>query len=118
MAFRRSGVRSSLAPRVEFIPKHRTLFDNFNQTGYVYILQSKDNQRYYVGSTVNLEKRICQHQNGYVKSTRNLLPIQLRFSQKYDTIKEARQIEYKLKKMKSKPLIERIIKERIILLKP
>lgn len=82
--------------------------------GFVYILQNDKNQRYYIGSAIDLDKRLLQHKNGKVKATKYLLPIKLVFSQEYKTIKEARQIEYKLKKLKRKDVIERIISEGVI----
>ena len=77
--------------------------------GYVYIIQSLKNSRYYIGSTNNLERRIEEHnlgKSGYTKLTK---PFKLMFYQKYSSLKEARQIEYKLKKLKSKQIVERII---------
>ena len=43
---------------------------------YVYILKCSDDS-YYVGCTNNLRNRMNHHQNGYVKSTKSRLPIQL-----------------------------------------
>jgi len=43
---------------------------------YVYILKSKDNT-HYVGCTSNLKQRLYAHENGYVKSTKYKLPIEL-----------------------------------------
>jgi len=85
-----------------------------HEIGYVYILQSNLNNRYYIGSTIDIEKRYSNHKNGFVKSTRNLRPLELKFFKKYDDIKTARQIEYKLKKMKSKNIIDKIIAEQDI----
>jgi len=82
--------------------------------GYVYILQSEKNGTFYLGSTNNIEKRFFEHQQGKVKATRYLLPLKLQFCQKYNALKEARQIECKLKKFKRRDIIERIIKERRI----
>jgi len=49
---------------------------------YVYILQSKKNENYYVGSTDNFEQRIKQHKEGKVRTTRRLLPIEIVLQQK------------------------------------
>ena len=83
-----------------------------NSCGFLYILQSELNSRYYIGSTTELTKRMHEHSKGYVKATRNIRPLKLRFFKKFDTIREARRIEYKLKKMKSKIILERIINEQ------
>lgn len=41
---------------------------------YVYILKSSLNQRYYVGHTDNLEKRLKQHNAGRTPSTKPYRP--------------------------------------------
>ena len=88
-----------------------------NKPGFVYILQSEVNSRFYVGSTMDVEKRFNEHQNGNVRFTRNIRPLQLKFFTKLDNIKKARQMEYRLKKLKSREIIERIIQEQDIRLK-
>ena len=90
---------------------------NSNDKGYVYILQSERNGSYYIGSTDNVERRISEHQNGIVKSTRNLRPFILKFFMEYDSLTEARKAEYKLKSYKSRKIVEQIIEERNIRLK-
>ena len=87
------------------------------QSGYVYILQSCSSGKYYIGSTINVEKRISEHDTGYVISTRNKGPWILVFKQEFDNIKIARQIEIKLKKFKRKDIIMKIIQDNIINLK-
>ncbi len=72
---------------------------------FVYVL-SMNNWKYYVGSTTDLERRVIQHQKWHVKSTKLFIPIWLLYSRIYDTIKEARQIEYRLKKQKDRKQIE------------
>jgi len=44
---------------------------------YVYILQSKKDNKYYIGSTADLERRIREHQSGRVKSTKHKLSLEL-----------------------------------------
>ncbi len=82
--------------------------------GHIYILKSLKNNSYYIGSTEDLANRFREHSIGLVKSTRLLLPWIISFSQEYPTIKEARQIEYKLKRLKSRKIIERIITDNEI----
>lgn len=79
----------------------------------IYILRCV-NFRYYVGSTNDLDRRLFEHQNGLVKATRNVLPVKLVFFEDYQNIIQARQIEYKLKKLKSRKIIEKIINNRRI----
>ena len=75
--------------------------------GTVYILQSKLNGRYYIGSTINLDRRLNEHFAG---------PFDLRFSQNFETIEEARKIELKLKKLKRRDIIERIVRDQKIIM--
>jgi len=80
--------------------------------GYLYILKSEKLDKYYIGSSNNPERRlIAQHNKGFVISTKPGIPWVIVFKQKYPNLKMARQIEYKLKKMKSKIIIEKIIKD-------
>ena len=78
---------------------------------FVYILQSEVNNRYYVGSTIDLERRLDEHNNGKSKYTRFTRPFKLVFVQEFGNIIEARKLEYKLKSKKSRAIIEKIIKE-------
>jgi putative endonuclease len=81
---------------------------------YVYILQSLVNSRYYIGSTDDIKRRIEEHNSGKSTYTRLTRPFKLMFYQEYPTITKARQIEYKLKQLKSKQIIERIISDQEI----
>ena len=56
---------------------------------FVYILQCSDNS-YYVGSTVNLDQRLWQHQQGEgAKYTARRLPVELIYSEEFSRIDEA-----------------------------
>ena len=57
--------------------------------GYMYILECS-NEQYYTGSTVNLEKRIKQHQTGQgANFTKKHLPVKLVYFEKFDRIDDA-----------------------------
>ncbi len=73
---------------------------------YVYILKSLKDSKKYTGSTLNLDKRIQQHNKGYVKSTRHRKPFVLYAYQVCKTIGEASVLEKKYKR--SHDLIERM----------
>jgi len=75
----------------------------------VYVLKFRWG-RYYVWSTMDIQKRFVQHQNGEVTSTKNNRPLTLLFSKEYSTIKEARQKEYRIKKQKSRKIVEKFIR--------
>ena len=84
---------------------------------FVYILHSNKNGRFYIGSTIDIARRLNEHQVGKSRATRNLRPFKLVFKQEYDSIIEARRIERAIKKLKSRAVIERIIDDGIIRLK-
>ena len=56
----------------------------------VYVLKSaKDNKRY-IGSTNNLERRINEHNTGKVKSTKSRVPLNVVYREDFLSEKEAR----------------------------
>lgn len=84
--------------------------------GYVYILKSLKNGRYYIGSTENLSQRILQHKTNNTSYVRKYIgEFDLVFSQKYSDISEARKIEMWLKSLKDRDFLTRIITDGIIL---
>ncbi len=85
--------------------------------GTVYILRC-GNDRFYIGSTIDLEERLRQHSAGKVKSTCKVLPVELVFHQRYPSAADARKIEYRLKKLKSRKIIENIVREQRIRMQP
>ncbi|MEQ8623650.1 MAG: GIY-YIG nuclease family protein [Vicingaceae bacterium] len=57
--------------------------------GFMYILECS-NGNFYTGSTINLEKRIQQHQAGEgANYTKKHLPVKLLYYEKFDRIDEA-----------------------------
>jgi putative endonuclease len=83
----------------------------------VYIIKSDKNERYYIGSTVNLTRRLEEHNRGKTPSTRYLVPWKAVFSQECDTLAEARKTERKLKSFKSRIIIDRIVRTGKLILK-
>ncbi len=79
----------------------------------LYILKLSNGQ-YYIGSTPNFECRIYQHNNGQVKSTKGKIPAKVTFRKSFVTLKQARQVEYKLKSYKNKKIIQQIIEDQKI----
>lgn len=77
-------------------------------------MQSLKNFRYYIGSTDHIQKRLDQHNKGYVKSTKNMRPWQLKVFVKRDSLLEARKDEYRLKKYKNRAILEKVISDGIL----
>lgn len=80
----------------------------------VYILQSIKNGKYYIGSTNDVERRLLEHNSGKTKSLRYLRPLEIVFKKEFTSLGEARKIEARLKKLKSRKIIEKIIKDKEI----
>jgi len=80
---------------------------------YVYILRS-DVGRNYIGSALYLGPRLRHHRGGFTPSTKRLKAFKLVFAQKYPTLKQARAIERRLKKLKRKDYIEKIVRDGVI----
>ena len=83
----------------------------------VYILEF-ENGKFYVGSTTDLERRLRQHSSGHTHSTERLGIGELVFKQDYDTLEDARSVEYKLKKLKRHDYIAKIVADGYIKIKP
>lgn len=74
-------------------------------------MQSLKNGSYYVGCSLDPEKRFKQHNQGAVKSTKHRRPYKLVFYQEFADIEIAYKIEGKIKSWKRKDFIEKIINE-------
>ncbi len=85
---------------------------------YVYILESKRTGRYYIGSTNDVERRLKEHNAGQTASLLYQRPLKVVFHHGYDNMKTARGIERRLKKFKSRAIIEKIVRECTIKLGP
>ena len=80
---------------------------------YIYILYSHTIDRYYVGSTQNIENRILRHNNSSTKSTKNGKPWVLVYQKSYNTRAEAVKRELEIKKKKSRTYIQNLIDNSI-----
>jgi putative endonuclease len=55
----------------------------------VYILKSSKDKKRYVGCTENILRRLTEHNNGFVKSTRNRRPLELIYTEDFENKSEA-----------------------------
>jgi len=78
----------------------------------VYILRSIKNNRYYIGSTDNIEQRLTQHNSGQVKATKNNTPFEVMITIPCPNLSEAKGAEYRLKKYKRRDILEKVIQDR------
>lgn len=79
---------------------------------YLYILRNPKTNRYYIGSTNNLQRRLKEHIAGKTRTTRVLETFKLVYKEGFKTIEEARLREQKLKSYKSKKYIEWLISKK------
>ena len=81
---------------------------------YVYILRSLKKLTYYIGFTRSPERRLIERNAGINTSTRPYIPWEMIFKQNYPDKKKALSVEAKLKKYKSKVILEKIVKDGYI----
>ena len=70
---------------------------NLNMAYVIYAIKSSFDDRIYVGFTLNLEKRIKEHNQGKTKSTKGFRPWVLIYNETVETRIEARERENFLK---------------------
>ncbi|MEK7503367.1 MAG: GIY-YIG nuclease family protein [Patescibacteria group bacterium] len=78
---------------------------------HVYVIQSKKDQKLYIGFTNDLRRRLSEHNQGLNKSTKYRAPFKLIYYETYASIKDAMIREKKLKGFKNS-YVE--LKKRII----
>ncbi len=82
---------------------------------FLYILKSQKNNKFYIGSTNDLERRIKEHNSGKTKSLKYLRPLEIVFYKEFQNESDARKMEIKLKKFKNRNIIEQIVKQQNII---
>ncbi len=65
---------------------------------YLYILKSTKDDNLYIGSTNDLRRRLSEHSNGKVRSTKSRVPFELRYYESFFKEIDARKREFSLKK--------------------
>ncbi|MFA6131674.1 MAG: GIY-YIG nuclease family protein [Patescibacteria group bacterium] len=64
---------------------------------FVYVLQSEKDERLYIGSSADLDKRLKQHNSGKTKSTKPYRPYKLIYTEEFQSKTEALQREKQIK---------------------
>ena len=80
---------------------------------FVYILKSKKSNNYYIGSSQNPEIRLTYHNSIEKGFTSRYRPWEIVYKKEFDLKESAKAAEQKIKKWKSKLMIERIISVQI-----
>jgi putative endonuclease len=71
----------------------------------LYILFSKNKNKFYIGHSDNMTRRINEHNSGQNKSTKSGKPWEIVYQKEFQTKSEAGKEEARLKRMKSKKYI-------------
>ncbi len=76
---------------------------------YVYILKSVSFNKYYIGYTADLDKRLLEHNSGKTKSIKAYLPYKLIYSEKFATKSDAYKRERQIKRYKGGSAFKKLI---------
>ncbi|MBI3765122.1 MAG: GIY-YIG nuclease family protein [Ignavibacteriales bacterium] len=76
---------------------------------YVYILRSLKKEFTYIGSTNNLERRLSEHNEGFVQSTKAYTPFKIVAYVAVETEKKARDLEKYFKTGSGKAILSKRI---------
>ena len=77
--------------------------------GFVYILQSAKDRKFYIGSTSDIEKRLAKHNAGGVDATKYRRPLVLVYKEELPDRITAMARERKLKSLKSHKAVQTLI---------
>jgi len=75
----------------------------------VYILYSKELDRYYVGSTSNLQERLNKHLSSNKGFTSKAKDWELKYQESFESTSDALKREFQIKKWKSSRMIEKLL---------
>jgi putative endonuclease len=78
---------------------------------FVYIIKSQKDQKYYIGSTSNVEARIAYHNSGRQRSTKNRIPFILVYTEQFASRIEAEARERQIKSYKGGLAFKRLISQ-------
>lgn len=73
---------------------------------FTYILFSEKLNKHYIGACIDMERRLYEHNIGHSKFTSTGIPWVLKYSERFDTLQQAKTRELQIKKMKSRKYIE------------
>lgn len=76
---------------------------------HVYILKSLKTRKHYIGSTINIEKRLKKHNVHSNKSTKQGIPWILIYKEEFPTKQQAYKREYQIKRYKGGQAFKKLI---------
>lgn len=78
---------------------------------FVYVLQSLNKDKGYVGMTNNLERRLKEHNLGLSSYTKRHIPWKMIYHEEYDSLKDARSREKYLKSSSGRRFLKEVFKQ-------
>lgn len=75
----------------------------------MYILYSVKINKYYVGACTDLQRRLYEHNIGHSKFTSTGMPWEVKYTEEFDSLIDAKKRETEIKKKKSRKYIEYLI---------
>jgi putative endonuclease len=83
--------------------------ESFDMTFFVYIIYSEITNKYYVGHTDDLERRLTEHNTSQTRYTQTGKPWVLKYTETFESRSQATQREREIKGKKSRKYIEALI---------
>src|SRR5438046_486694 len=108
MAWKRSSVRIRYSP----LKISSSIGEIFSFMYFVYVLYSRQLDRYYVGQTDNIEERLQSHLSGISKYTSSAKDWTIVHHESFQTREEAIKRENEIKRKKSRKYIEWLCKSK------
>ncbi|MBW6492253.1 MAG: GIY-YIG nuclease family protein [Lentimicrobium sp.] len=76
---------------------------------FVYIIKSLKDQKFYIGETTDLNRRLFEHNQGWVKSTRYRVPFVLVHSEEVESREIALKREKQIKSFKGGQAFKKLL---------
>jgi putative endonuclease len=76
---------------------------------YVYILKSMKDQKFYIGESADVQKRLIFHNSGLQRSTRNRIPFIILHIETFESKSEALKREKQIKSWKGGEAFKQLI---------
>ena len=76
---------------------------------FVYVLQSRKDNGYYIGYTADLEQRLKEHNSRKTRSLRHRLPLDLIYLEEFESKRDAKARECQIKSWKGGESFKRLI---------
>ncbi|MDP7247384.1 MAG: GIY-YIG nuclease family protein [Candidatus Peribacteraceae bacterium] len=80
---------------------------------YVYVLRSERDNKFYIGNTNNLKRRVSEHQKGKNTSTSKRLPVELVYFEGHLSKEDAIRREKYFKSAKGKTTLRQMLRESL-----